>query len=210
MVASRRRPRWWREACAALAAEDADLAELIARHRPLTVDSRGDAFQTLTRSIIGQQISVKAAQAVWTRFSAQCGEVSPPRVLAVAPDTLRACGLSARKVEYCGDLARHFLTRERAIDDWTGLDDDQILTELTAVRGIGVWTVQMFMIFHLARPDVWPLGDLGLRRAIEGRYSRGRPTAARTLARLSARWTPWRTAATWYLWRSLENTPIVD
>jgi DNA-3-methyladenine glycosylase II len=204
-----RRPRWWNGACAELAALDPLLAGLIARHPPLRVGSRGDAFQTLARSIVGQQISVKAAQSVWARVSQAYIPVAPAEVFDADPAALRACGLSARKVEYLQDLARHFLAHPACIDDWAGMDDTRIIEQLVAVRGIGVWTVQMFLIFHLARPDVLPLADLGLRRAIERGYSQGQPTPPRQLERLSGLWHPWRTVATWYLWRSLDPEPVL-
>ncbi len=203
------RPRWWTGACNELAARDPLLARLVAAHPPLRLGSRGNAFQTLARSIVGQQISVKAAQSVWTRLSAACSEVAPAVVLAADTTTLRACGLSGRKVEYLQDLARHFESRAGGIDGWSGMEDEAILAELTAVRGVGVWTVQMFLIFHLARPDVLPMADLGLRRAIELAYSRGRQTPPRQVARLSRLWHPWRTVATWYLWRSLDPEPVL-
>jgi DNA-3-methyladenine glycosylase II len=204
-----RRPRWWNGACAELDVRDPLLAGLIARHPPLRVGTRGDAFQTLARSIVGQQISVKAAQSVWARFSETCVSGAPAVVLDMDTAALRACGLSGRKVEYMQDLARHFLARQGGIDDWSGMDDTRIIEELTAVRGIGVWTVQMFLIFHLARPDVLPLADLGLQRAIETGYSGGRQTPPRQVTRLSGLWHPWRTAATWYLWRSLDPEPVL-
>lgn len=175
----------------------------------MQLGARGNAFQTLARSVIGQQISVKAAQSVWLRFAAACGEVTPPVVAGANPDVLRACGLSARKVAYMSELARHFQSRAAGVDDWSSLSDAEIIAELTAVRGIGLWTAQMFLIFHLARPDVLPLADLGLRRAIALRYSRAQPTGLRTIERLSRQWRPWRTVATWYLWRSLEPAPVL-
>ena len=203
------RPRWWTGACRELGENDPLLAGLIAAHPPLRLGSRGNAFQTLARSIVGQQISVKAAQSVWTRFAAACETVTPAVVLDASPDTLRSCGLSGRKVEYMRDLAGHFERRPAGLYGWSGMDDDDIIAELTAVRGIGVWTVQMFLIFHLARPDVLPMADLGLRRAIEMAYSRGRATSPRQIARLSSAWRPWRTVATWYLWRSLDPEPVL-
>jgi DNA-3-methyladenine glycosylase II len=204
-----RRPRWWSDACRELTAQDPLLAGLIDRYPPLRLGSRGNAFQTLARSIVGQQISVKAARSVWIRFSAACGTVAPDVVLATDIAVLRACGLSGRKVEYLHALALHFQARPDGVDGWARLDDDAIVDELTAVRGIGVWTVQMFLIFHLARPDVLPLADLGLRRAIELGYGGGRQAQPARVAQLSRRWQPWRTVATWYLWRSLEPEPVL-
>lgn len=196
-------------ACRELGESDPLLATLIDRHPPMRIGSRGDAFQTLARSIVGQQISVKAAQSVWTRVQLACGELDPVVVLAADVSLLRGCGLSGRKVEYMRDLAGHFITRPAGLGGWAGMEDTEIIDELTAVRGIGVWTVQMFLIFNLARPDVLPLADLGLRRALERGYSRGRATPARQLSRLSTLWQPWRTAATWYLWRSLDPEPVM-
>lgn len=201
-------PRWWSGACLALRESDPRLGALIDRHPPLRAGVRGDAFATLARSIVGQQVSVKAAQSVWERLAHACGTPSPESVAALPAETLRGCGLSGRKTEYLGGLAAHFLARGAHGQAWARMDDAAIVAELTCVRGIGLWTVQMFLIFHLARPDVWPLADLGLRRAIALRYGRGRDPAQRTLDRLSARWQPWRTAATWYLWRSLEPEPV--
>ena len=140
-----RRPRWWNGACAELAARDPLLASLIARHLPLRLGSRGDAFQTLARSIVGQQVSVKAAQSVWTRFQSTLAgaEVNPADVLAADVPLLRSCGLSGRKVEYLRGLADHFTARPAGMDGWSGMTDAEIIEELTAVRGIGLWTVQM-------------------------------------------------------------------
>lgn len=204
-----RRPRWWNAACGELASRDPLLAGLIARHPPMRLGSRGDAFQTLARSIVGQQVSVKAAQSVWLRVGAACPALTPAGVLDTRADVLRACGLSGRKVEYVHDLARYFLARPGGVDGWGSMDDAAIVEELTAVRGIGVWTVQMFLIFNLARPDVLPLADLGLRRALEAGHGGGRPLSPSRLDRLSRLWQPWRTAATWYLWRSLDPEPFV-
>lgn len=204
-----REPRWWPEACLCLREADPRFGPLIDTHPGLRAGARGDAFATLARSIVGQQVSVKAAQSVWERLSAACGEPSPAALASLPPATLRGCGLSGRKAEYLGGLAHHFLERPANSPDWARMQDAAIVSELTGLRGIGVWTAQMFLIFHLGRPDVFPVADLGLRRAIASRYGRGREPDERSLARLSSRWQPWRTAATWYLWRSLEPQPVL-
>jgi DNA-3-methyladenine glycosylase II len=201
-------PPWWAGACLELRESDPRFVPLIDQCPPLRAGARGDAFATLARSIVGQQVSVKAAQSVWERLTGVCGRPSPATLARVSIAELRACGLSTRKAEYIGGLARHFLERPASAPEWSRMDDAAIVAELVSVRGIGVWTAQMFLIFHLARPDVLPLADLGLRRAIALRYGRGRDPAQRTLARLSALWQPWRTAATWYLWRSLDPEPV--
>jgi len=201
-------PAYWKRATRELAACDPVIAALVRRHQGLALASRGDAFQTLARAIVGQQISVKAAQSVWNRFAAALGTVEPGRVLDADPVALRGAGLSARKVEYVGDLARHFHTGLVDAQAWPGLDDEALITSLTAVRGVGRWTAEMFLIFHLARPDVLPVGDVGLQRAVSLSYNRGRAISERRLRTIARAWSPWRSVATWYLWRSLDPIAV--
>lgn len=201
-------PRYWSRARRALAAVDPVLGALMAQHRGLTLASRGDAYQTLARAIIGQQISVKAAQSVWDRFAATAGTVTPQRIAGLPVATLRGCGLSGQKVGYLQDLSARFASGALDPAQWPALDDERLITELTQVKGIGRWTAEMYLIFHLARPDVFPLGDLGLQKALRLHYNRGRDLSQRRIAALSARWRPWRSVATWYLWRSLDPVPV--
>ncbi len=184
------------------------MAGLVVRFSGTSLVSRGDPFVTLARSIVGQQISVKAADSVWLRVSAVLPVMTPETVLASENETLRACGLSARKVEYIGDLARHFSTGQIHLDRWTAMSDAEIIAELTAVRGIGVWTAEMFLIFNQLRPDVFPLDDIGLQKAVALHYCNGERPVRSTLAKLGERWRPWRSVATWYLWRSLDPVPV--
>lgn len=201
-------PAYWRRATRQLAAADPVLGALIMRHRGLTLASRGDAFQTLARSIVGQQISVKAAQSVWDRFAAAVGDMQPQCVLRVSGERLRSCGLSGQKVGYLLDLSARFAAGTIDVNHWHDMDDEALIADLTQVKGIGRWTAEMFLIFYLTRPDVLPLGDLGLQRALSVHYNKGRKLSARRIAMLSARWTPWRSVATWYLWRSLDPVPV--
>ncbi len=201
-------PGYWTRAKRALAKADPVLGGIIRSHPRIFLRPRGEPFLTLARAIVGQQISVKAAQSVWDRFAACVGEVTPANVLARERPQLRACGLSDRKTEYIADLARHFADGAIHVDQWPAMDDEAIIAELVEVRGIGRWTAEMFLIFNLMRPDVLPLDDLGLQRAISLHYFGGRPRSRRTLARLAAAWAPWRSVATWYLWRSLDPLPV--
>ncbi|MBI2296700.1 MAG: DNA-3-methyladenine glycosylase 2 family protein [Betaproteobacteria bacterium] len=201
-------PGYWTQATSELAARDAVLRELIDRFQGLALGSRGDAFSTLARSIVGQQISVKAAQSVWDKLSTRLGAVAPAAVRGVRKTTLRACGLSEKKAAYLQDLAARFLDGTLDASRWPQLDDEALIAELTQVKGIGRWTAEMFLIFYLTRPDVLPLDDLGLRRAIRLHYNRGRPMSARRMRSTGARWAPWRSVATWYLWRSLDPIPV--
>lgn len=197
-------PSYWSQATQALAARDAVLKPLIARYDGLALGSRGDAFCTLARAIVGQQISVKAAQSVWNRLSDRLGSVSPEFLARARRPTLRICGLSGQKSDYLKDLARRFLAGELDPLRWSELDDDGLIAELIQVKGIGRWTAEMFLIFHLTRPDVLPLADIGLQRALRLHYNQGRPLSLSRMQRIGNTWAPWRSVATWYLWRSLD------
>ncbi len=181
---------------------------VIRAHPKVYMQPRGEPFYTLARAIVGQQISVKAAQSVWNRFEACVGTVAPAHVLRQKRTALRACGFSDRKVEYVADLAQHFADGRIHVQKWPGMDDEAIIAELTEVRGIGRWTAEMFLMFNLLRPDVFPLDDLGLQKGIRVAYFKGRKVSVRTMKRLGEGWRPWRSVATWYLWRSLDPVPV--
>jgi len=176
------------------------------------LQSRGDAFTTLARSIVGQQISVKAAQSVWDRFTglmpASTVRINPAAVLALKSTTLREAGLSARKVEYVTDLAQHFEDGRVHVRQWQQMDDEEIIDELIAIRGIGRWTAEMFLIFHLMRPNVLPVDDLGLLKGISVNYFSGEPVSRAEARELGEAWAPFRSVATWYIWRSLDPLPV--
>lgn len=197
-------PNYWHTACAELAAGDPVMARLIERYPDATLGNRGDPFQTLARAIVGQQISVKAADSVWARFAGYAESIRPEHIFTLELDALAACGLSRRKAEYLRDLAGHFVDGRIEPARWTTQDDAAVIAELTDVRGIGRWTAEMFLIFSLRRPDVWPLDDIGLQKAVALHYFDGERPSPKTLAEHGARHAPWRTVATWYLWRSLD------
>jgi DNA-3-methyladenine glycosylase II len=171
------------------------------------LSSRGDPFNTLARSIVGQQISVKAAQAVWLRFEKAAGTVAPERVSRMRLTTLTGAGLSSRKAEYVRDLARHFVSGTVDPAHWPQLDDEAIIEELVAIRGIGRWTAEMFLIFYLMRPNVLPLDDVGLLKGISLNYFSGEPVSRAEAREVGENWAPFRSVATWYLWRSLDPLP---
>ena len=203
------RPDYWAQASGHLAAADEAMAGIVRAFGDAgQLSSRGDPFNTLARSIIGQQISVKAAQAVWLRFEKAAGKVTPERVSRMRLTTLTGAGLSGRKAEYVRDLAGHFLSGTVDPTRWPESDDESVIAELVQVRGIGRWTAEMFLIFNLLRPDVFPLDDLGLLKAIALHYNEGQPVTRAMAADIGERWRPWRTVATWYLWRSLDPLPV--
>ncbi|MDP1929438.1 MAG: DNA-3-methyladenine glycosylase [Thiobacillus sp.] len=199
-------PPYWQTACAELSA-DPVMAALIARYPDAILDNRGDPFQTLARAIVGQQISVKAADSVWARFADYAQTMRPKHIATLELDALAACGLSRRKAEYLRDLAGHFVDGRIEPARWQEMPDDAVIDELTGVRGIGRWTAEMFLIFSLHRPDVWPLDDIGLQKAVALHYFNGERPTPKVLGQHGERHAPWRTVATWYLWRSLD--PVV-
>ena len=207
-TASLKAPTYWSRAKRQLSSADPVLGALITRYKGLTLASRGDAFQTLARSIVGQQISVRAAQSVWDRFAVAVGDMQPQHVLRLSELQLRGCGLSGQKVKYLCDLSERFANGTIDVARWHTMDDETLITDLAQVKGIGRWTAEMFLIFYLTRPDVFPLGDLGVQRALSLHYNKSKPLSDRRIATLSKLWMPWRSVATWYLWRSLDPVPV--
>ncbi len=203
---------FWDDACKHLSRRDRVMKKLIPRFADGRLESRGDAFTTLARSIVGQQISVKAAQAVWDRFVALSDSPShwlqPSAVLGLEAPQIRAAGLSARKVEYLCDLAQHFASGVVHVAEWQRMDDEAIIEELVAIRGIGRWTAEMFLIFHLLRPNVLPLDDVGLIKGISVNYFSGEPVSRAEAREVGDAWAPYRSVATWYIWRSLDPLPV--
>ena len=199
---------YWGEAREALAAADGVMAALIAAAGGAVLRPRRDAFYSLARSIVGQQVSVASAEAVWQRLMAHVGEVRPATVAAAAAEDLRGCGLSRQKSAYLHSLAGHFSDGSLGIEYWPALDDEAAIARLTQVKGIGRWTAEMFLIFHLLRPDVLPVGDIGVQRAIANHFTGGERPSAEQMAAIAEPWRPWRSVAVWYLWRSLDAVPV--
>ncbi len=211
-VAALATPGYWEDACKHLSKRDRVMKKLIPRFGQARLSSRGDAFTTLARSIVGQQISVKAAQSVWERLvlmlQGGTAALQPSQLLAHTAEKLRTAGLSARKSEYLLDLATHFSGGQVHVSHWSEMDDEAIIDELVAIRGIGRWTAEMFLIFHLMRPDVLPLDDLGLIKGISLNYFSGEPVSRAEAREVGVGWAPYRSVATWYIWRSLDPLPV--
>ncbi|KMQ80254.1 DNA-3-methyladenine glycosylase II [Candidatus Burkholderia pumila] len=201
------RPDYWDRACVDLMKRDRILKKLIPKFGEIHLVNLGDSFSTLARSVAGQQISVKVAQAIWERVKGACPEVHPAHFIKLGHDKLQACGLSKRKAEYILDLAQHFESGALHVESWASMDDEAVIAELTQIRGIGRWTAEMFLIFNLSRPDVLPLDDLGLIQAISVNYFSGEPVTRSEAREVAANWEPWRTVATWYMWHSLNPIP---
>ncbi len=201
-------PAYWAEACKHLVKKDRVMKRLIPQFGDAALQTRRDAFTTLARSIVGQQSSVKAAQAVWERFAALSRTLSPAHVLKLKVDDMRAAGLSARKIDYLVDLALHFDNGKLHVKDWESMDDEAIIAELVDIRGIGRWTAEMFLIFYLQRPNVLPLDDPGLITGISQNYFSGEQVSRSDAREVAEAWKPWCSVATWYIWRSLDPLPV--
>ena len=199
-------PDYWDAAKAHLRAVDPVMSAVVDTYEDPPLRSKRDVFQTLVHAIVGQQISAKAADAVWRRFVAEVGEVKPACIVDKSVDSLRAVGLSGRKVEYIQGLARDAQWVLTA--DWDAWSDDEVRRRLVSLRGVGPWTAEMVLIFSLLRADILPLGDIGVIRAVEQLYRGGERMAVDEVAEVAACWAPFRTAGTWYLWRHLDAEPV--
>lgn len=202
------KPAYWDRAKRELCRSDPVLGTIIRRYPRIHLVPRGDPFHTLARSIVGQQISVKAAQAVWNRLLEALPAVTPERALEAGTNRLLGCGLSRRKAEYLTDLAEHFASGRVLPARWQTMADEEVIAELIQIRGIGRWTAEMLLIFSLLRPDVLPVDDLGLQRGVSLSYRSGRRVSQAGIRRIARAWAPWRSVATWYLWRSLDPLPV--
>jgi len=198
----------WNEARTALIRADPVLARLIRAAGRSVLQPRNDAFYSLSRSIVAQQISVHAAEAVWQRLTTAVGTVTPSAVCSHSEEALHSCGLSRRKASYLVNLAEHFRDGALAGKSWHGMDDDQVIETLVEIKGIGRWTAEMFLIFHLLRPDVLPVTDIGIQKAIARHFNAGERLTPVELIAIAEPWRPWRSVASWYLWRSLDAIPV--
>lgn len=200
------RPEYWETAKKELSDNDIILSRIINKFDDLELISRGDIFFTLIRSIIGQQISVKAASTVWSRFTEKVGEITPKNILSVDFEDLRSCGLSQKKTEYVIGISESW--HEYSLFDWNKMDDEEVIEKLIKLRGVGKWTAEMILIFTLLRPDVFPIGDIGMIRGIEKSYNSGVRMSNDELYALSEKWKPWRTVACCYMWRTVDPEPV--
>ena len=199
---------YWEEARHALAAADPVLGKVIELAGDSILRPRHDPFFSLSRSIVGQQISVKAAESVWQKMLAHVGEITPKAIAGENEDSLRECGLSRPKARYILSLAEHFIDGSLQQEQWSEMDDEAVIERLVQVKGIGRWTAEMFLIFHLLRPDVLPVDDIGIQKAIGNHFNGGVRPGPREMVAIAEPWRPWRSVASWYLWRSLDAIPV--
>lgn len=205
-------PRYWNRACRELSDGDPVLRRLIETHRREVLRGSGDAFQTIVNAVVGQQISVAAAAGISGRLAEAFPDCTAAALAAAEPSALREVGLSARKAEYIVGIAEAFADGRIDPATWRTLGDAEVHASLTALRGVGPWTADMMLIFHAHRPDVLPLGDLGLVNTAARLYGweHEKPVGRQELLGSHAeKWRPWRTVATWYIWCDLDSDPVI-
>ncbi len=203
-----KKPIFWETAKKDLSIKDKKLGEIIQNYPRDFLFSKSDPFYTLARSIIGQQISVSAAQAVWDRFENKVKVVKPHIVKNAHFMSLKSCGLSKQKITYLKSLSDAFIKKIIQPKKWASLENERIIEELTQIKGIGRWTAEMFLIFNLCRPDIFPADDIGLIKGICKCYDYKYPISKELALKISNKWKPWRSVATWYFWRSLDPIPV--
>ena len=196
-----------------LARRDPVLRDLMRTHGPCGLAARQhtNPFKALIRAIVGQQLSAKAAATIFSRFENLFEAFpTPSQVLAVPDDRLRAVGLSSQKLGYLRDLCSRIEAGQLPLDVFDRMDDESVVERLTQVKGIGRWTAEMFLIFRLQRPDVLPVGDLGIVKAVQRAYKLRKAPSPDRLTRIGEAWRPYRSVACWYLWASLNNAPTEE
>ena len=202
------RPKFWNKGKLYLSKKDKVLKSIIDNYPNDYLSININYFHCLLNSIIGQQISVKAAQSVSDKLAAELGEITITTVATAGRKRLRGCGLSKQKSLYLYDLANHFKEGALNTQQWHNLDDQAVIKQLTQFKGIGPWTAEMFLIFHMMRPDVLPLADLGIQKAMRVNFNKGNSMSKEEMVAKAEPWRPWRSVAVWYLWRSLDPLPV--
>tara|TARA_B100000214_G_C23816596_1_gene557629 strand:- start:45 stop:662 length:618 start_codon:yes stop_codon:yes gene_type:complete len=201
-------PKYWKQAIKELQQTDSILKTIIDDKSQLDIKIKTDPFITLARAIVGQQISVKAAETIWRRLVELESKLNPSTIVKLSEKKLKKVGLSTRKIDYLKDLGIKFTANKFDVKTWSKLDDTEITQQLVTVKGIGEWTAEMFLIFYMGRPDVFPLADIGLQRAMSIHYKNKQPITKQEMITIAKKWIPWRTVATWYLWRSIDPIPV--
>ena len=198
----------WLLAINNLKKKDKILKKIINKYKSEKITSKKDAFYTLTKSITGQQISVKAANSIWNKFERKIKKINPSSILKLKKIEIKKCGFSDQKVRYIFNLANFFRKNKNIEKKWKKMDEEKVLIDLIKIKGIGSWTAEMFLIFYLLRPNIFPVKDLGLHKAISINYKKKYPLKELEIKRFKKKWNPWATVATWYLWRSLDPEPV--
>jgi len=203
-------PAYWQQSKEFLTHADPKLAKLILEHQQYSISSRGEALETLLRSIVGQQISVQAAASVWGKLEKKIGKIKPENVILMSFEELKSCGLSKQKVQYIINICNHFINF--SIKDhlyWENRSFESIYDELITIKGVGPWTAEMFGMFYLLEKDIFPIKDIGIIRAMNQIYGEGKPLDLEKIIAISETWRPYRSVACWFLWRSIDSEEVL-
>ena len=204
-MSSRLTKKEWEYGIKYLTEVDNVLGDIIQKFPKSKIQFKNNAFKTLTQSIVGQQISIKAAASIWSRLETLLdGQITQQNIIHIKETKLKKIGLSRQKISYLKDLSNSNIEST----SWNTLTDEEVINEITKIKGIGIWTAQMFLIFHLGRKNVLPLADIGLLNAIEKNYNIPARTNLKSIEKISNRWIPWQTIATWYLWKSIDTVDV--
>ena len=203
-------PAYWQQSKEFLTHADPKLAKLILEHQQYSISSRGEALETLLRSIVGQQISVQAAASVWGKLEKKIGKIKSENVILMSFEELKSCGLSKQKVQYIINICNHFINF--SIKDhlyWENRSFESIYDELITIKGVGPWTAEMFGMFYLLEKDIFPIKDIGIIRAMNQIYGEGKPLSLEKIIAISETWRPYRSVACWFLWRSIDSEEVL-
>ena len=202
-------PKYWHKAKKLLSKKDPILKKIIKKFNKDYLKTRNNPFFSLCRTIVGQQISTKAADSIWLKFEAKCKKkISPNTVIKLPTSSLRAAGLSRQKVSYLKNIAKSFQSNSFNIKELKKMDDDLAIQYITKLKGLGIWSAQMFLMFNLNRPDIFPTKDIGLIRAISKNYKTSYPPSQRFLNKISKKHYGYRSVFTWYMWRSIDPVDV--
>ena len=203
-------PAYWQQSKEFLTHADPKLAKLILEHQQYSISSRGEALETLLRSIVGQQISVQAAASVWGKLEKKIGKIKPENVLLMNFEELKSCGLSKQKVQYIINICNHFINFSiKGHLYWENRSFESIYDELITIKGVGPWTAEMFGMFYLLEKDIFPIKDIGIIRAMNQIYGEGKPLSLEKIIAISETWKPYRSVACWFLWRSIDSEEVL-
>jgi DNA-3-methyladenine glycosylase II len=203
-------PDYWQDSLQYLTSADKTLGDVISQHKDYSITSRGEAYETLLRAIVGQQISVKAAASVWNKIVDLIKIIEPNKVLSTSKEKLKLCGLSKQKTQYILNISEHFKINN-IIDDtyWEERTYLNVYEELITIKGIGPWTAEMFGMFYLLEKDIFPLKDVGILRAMYQLYNNGERIDIDKIVKISDTWKPYRSVACWFLWRSIDSEEVL-
>ena len=202
-------PIYWQKAKRILSKRDKVFKKIIKKYKKGFLTSKNNPFFSLCRTIVGQQISTKAADSIWAKFEKKCkNEITPKKVLKLSSNTLKSAGLSRQKVSYLKNIAKNFKTKSFDVKQLKKMEDKEAIEYITRLKGLGVWSAEMFLMFNLNRQDIFPIKDIGLLRAISKNYKTSYPPSNRFLNKISKLHAGYRTVFTWYMWRSIDPSDV--